>query len=71
MASKMPSAIYHQEEKDDDGYHGQQAQVCRQRQREGEGVHGASEEAKNEWSRSRSYFIIHRMIIHHWHGHKA
>jgi hypothetical protein len=21
--------------------------------------------------RRRSYFIIHRMVSHHWHGHKA
>jgi hypothetical protein len=47
------------------------AQVCQQRRSGGGGVHDASEEAKEEWSRSRSYFIIYRMISHHWHGHKA
>jgi hypothetical protein len=47
------------------------AQVCRWQQRGGRGVCGTTEEAKDEQMRSRSNFVIHGMISHHWHGHKA
>jgi hypothetical protein len=48
MASKMTSLIDHREEEDDDGFQGQQAQVCQWCRRGGGGVHTAAEEAKDE-----------------------
>jgi hypothetical protein len=71
MAFKMPSPIDHREDEDEDGFLGQQVQVCQWCQRGGGGVHDAAKEVKDERSRSRSYFIIHRIISHHLHRHKA
>jgi hypothetical protein len=52
-------------------YKPEMVQVCERHRSGGGGVHGAAEEAKDERSRIQSYFIIYRMISHHWHGHKA